>query len=351
VQKLRLNEDCADELVSRDPEWSEVGETINSRADLSGADLRGADLRGADLRGEDLRGADLSGADLSGTYLSRADLRGATLSDADLRGANLSDADLSGANYLRDADLRDADLSGADLSDANLSGADLRGVDLRGDLRRADLSGADLSGADLRGADLAGADLTGANIGEDADPEDFPGADLSGTYLADNVRWYDEGQICVEIGSASDAIRVGFSKKSKRDAWENRRSTPAQGDDVVGALRYAMPEKEYVTCAESGDEILVGECQCTSCCCDDYATTRDDNGSPVCDACVEYFVAADGEVQCANDRLHSAIVWGPMYIDAQGNRTQNGEYEGRKFLQTERGSGNFQIEEIVYKTS
>ena len=58
------------------------GESVSSRADLSGADLRGAVLRDADLRDADLSGADLRDADLRGAVL-----RDAVLRDADLRDA------------------------------------------------------------------------------------------------------------------------------------------------------------------------------------------------------------------------------------------------------------------------
>lgn len=41
------------------------------------------------------------------------------------------------------------------------------------------------------------------------------------------------------------------------------------------------------------------ECACASCGCSEPATQTDDGGEPVCDACAEYAIDADGEVHCS----------------------------------------------------
>jgi len=84
-----------------------AGNSVGTRADLSGADLFGAYLFGANLSHANLSCANLSGATLSHANLSGADLSGASLSYANLSHANLSGANLSGAN-LSGANLRSA---------------------------------------------------------------------------------------------------------------------------------------------------------------------------------------------------------------------------------------------------
>ena len=43
------------------------------------------------------------------------------------------------------------------------------------------------------------------------------------------------------------------------------------------------------------------KCQC-QCGCDELATTVDDNGDPVCAACVDYYITAQGDVVCSREQ-------------------------------------------------
>lgn len=68
-------------------------------------------------------------------------------------------------------------------------------------------------------------------------------------------------------------------------------------------------------------------CQCgCGCGCDDWATTTDEHGIPVCDICADYTVCDDGEVVCARQglgaRCHvcdTAIEWGAVQTGNAGN--------------------------------
>lgn len=70
--------------------------------------------------------------------------------------------------------------------------------------------------------------------------------------------------------------------------------------------RYKAGELVFWECQSLCDEerwhALDGwpECECVGCCCSDPATTTDDSSIPVCDACSEYTVDADGDVHCSN---------------------------------------------------
>ena len=54
------------------------------------------------------------------------------------------------------------------------------------------------------------------------------------------------------------------------------------------------------------------ECQCPSCVCREVATTCDDGGNPVCEACADYASDDDGSTYCSRC---------PEYVD-------EGEYTG-----------------------
>jgi hypothetical protein len=65
-------------------------------------------------------------------------------------------------------------------------------------------------------------------------------------------------------------------------------------------------------------------CQC-ACLCDEPATTDDDGGNRVCDACADYTTDADGETHCSREhdgdtcpRCKSAIRWGRIATHSPG---------------------------------
>jgi hypothetical protein len=60
------------------------------------------------------------------------------------------------------------------------------------------------------------------------------------------------------------------------------------------------------------NESLWPECQCAACGCREPATCTDGGGVPVCDACSDYTVDADGEVHCSrcNDTEVVSDSWG-----------------------------------------
>ena len=73
------------------------------------------------------------------------------------------------------------------------------------------------------------------------------------------------------------------------------------------------------------------KCQCHACECDDDATTTDDSGIPVCDACALYTVTDQGNVVCGRMDVgvvchvcHDTIDWGMIQTGHVGNNYETG---------------------------
>lgn len=139
----------------------------------------------------------------------------------------------------------------------------------------------------------------------------------------------------------------------------NRRYMAYDGDGIeVGYLTLAEARERYTSATvETTDEdgepcdhtITVGEplprrCECDSCACDQDATTTDDGGAHVCDACADYYTTEDGEVVCSRTQDETTcrhcdqpIEWGHIQTRQYEANWREGRCECRTWLSTERG--------------
>jgi hypothetical protein len=114
----------------------------------------------------------------------------------------------------------------------------------------------------------------------------------------DLMRRYDAAEIDRIASILSDIATIatdgdGTSQYDLAIATHNRPGHKA-GELVFWEYQSVRDEDKW--------HVLDGwpECECCGCGCSDPATTTDDGGVPVCDACSEYTVDSDGDVHCGN---------------------------------------------------
>lgn len=87
----------------------------------------------------------------------------------------------------------------------------------------------------------------------------------------------------------------------ERDVWEARRDEAGECDGSVDARTGRC--RAWVS-----DDLWGLPCECSACHCDEWSTTMDDGGVPVCDACSCYTVDDDGVVHCSQSDDLEAVV-------------------------------------------
>jgi len=152
-------------------------QTNLDRTDFTNVDFSVVNLTNVDLTNTILKNSNLSYKDLTKTFLYKSDLSG-----ADLIQANLS------LVYLGDTVLKDANLTNALLYETDLSLA------LNKDLSGAVLTAAVITHSNLVGVDFSGKDLSGVN---------FYGSDLSGQDFTNNVTFFGNPFIEVDLTNAN----------------------------------------------------------------------------------------------------------------------------------------------------
>lgn len=117
-------------------------------------------------------------------------------------------------------------------------------------------------------------------------------------------------------------------------------------DELRDFVREAHRQGAYD--AETRDALLddlVATCEC-ACGCTAPATTTDDSSTPVCYACADYYVDADGQPVCSREQgegtcrhCGSVIEWGTIQVASRGgaSRFRQGRCSCRQWRQEEYG--------------